>query len=99
MAEFRVSAAQLRAKADELSNLNSSYKTNVSELEGCEQNLMGMWDGEAKDRFHTEFNKDKSQMTAFSALIDKYVAALLEIAAKYEKAEAQALELASTRTY
>ncbi len=99
MAQFSVSAAQLRAKADELSNLNSSYKTTVSELESSEGTLMGMWDGEAKDRFHTEFNKDKSQMTAFSALIDKYVAALLEIAAKYEKAEAQALELASTRTY
>ena len=33
MALMRVTAAQLKAKAEELTNLNNSLKTNVSELD------------------------------------------------------------------
>ena len=39
MALIRVTAAQLKAKADELTNLNSNLKTNVQDLEACEQNF------------------------------------------------------------
>lgn len=99
MSEFSVTAAQLRAKAEELTGLNTNFKSNVSDLEGCEQNLSTMWEGEAKAAFHNAFTNDKTQMTNFSTLIDKYVASLLTIAAKYEQAEATNLETASTRTY
>lgn len=99
MALIRVTAAQLKAKAEELTSLNSSFKTNVSELEACEQNLVSMWDGQTKDAFHQAFNNDKIQMTNFSTLIEKYVATLMTIAAKYEQAENINTETASTRTY
>lgn len=99
MAQIFVTAAQLKAKADELTSLNTSFKTNVSELEAYEQNLSGMWEGQAKDVFHQAFNNDKIQMTNFSTLVEKYVATLLTIAAKYEQAEAQNTETAATRSY
>lgn len=99
MSLIRVSVTTLKSQAEELTNLNTSLKTNVSELETTEQNLVSMWDGEAKDAFHTAFSKDKIQMTNFSTLIEKYVATLLTIAAKYEQAEATNLSTASTRTY
>ncbi|MBS6395739.1 MAG: WXG100 family type VII secretion target [Clostridiales bacterium] len=99
MALIRVTAAQLRMKAEELTELNNGLKTNVSELEACEQNLGSMWEGQAKDAFHTAFGNDKIQMTNFSMLIDRYVAALLSIAAKYEQAESQNAETAAVRKY
>lgn len=99
MALIRVTAAQLKAKAEELTSLNNSLKTNVSELEACEQNLASMWDGQAKDAFHQAFTNDKIQMTNFSTLIEKYVYTLQAIAVKYEQAEMKNTETASTRSY
>lgn len=99
MALMRVTAAQLKAKAEELTNLNNSLKTNVSELESCEQNLASMWEGQAKDAFHQAFSNDKIQMTNFSTLIEKYVATLLTIATKYEQTERINTETAATRKY
>ncbi len=99
MASFITTPAQLRAKAEELSSLNNSFKTNVSELEAEEQNLMGMWEGQAKEAFHQAFSSDKIQMTNFSTLIEKYVASLLTIAAKYEEAERINTETATARKY
>lgn len=99
MALIRVTAAQLKAKADELTGLNNNLKTNVSELESCEQNLSSMWEGQARDTFHQAFTNDKIQMTNFSTLIEKYVYTLLTIAAKYEQAESINTETAATRKY
>ena len=99
MGLIRVSANELKAKAEELTSLNANLKSNVSDLEATEQNLATMWDGEAKDAFHQAFNNDKIQMTNFSTLIEKYVASLQQIAAKYEQAENTNLNTATTRNY
>lgn len=99
MALIRVSAAELKAKAGNLRDLNGQFKTQVGNLESQEQNLVGMWEGEARDAFHNAFNNDKTQMDNFYNLIEQYCAALEEIAAKYEEAEARNLSTASTRTY
>ena len=96
---FIATPAQLRAKAEELAALNNSFKTNVSELEAEEQNLMGMWEGQAKEAFHQAFSSDKIQMTNFSTLIEKYVASLITIAAKYEEAERINTDTATARKY
>lgn len=99
MALIQVSAAELKAKASELRNLNSQFKTQVGNLESQEQNLIGMWEGEARDAFHNAFNNDKTQMDSFYNLIEQYCAALETIAGKYEQAEAQNTNTAATRTY
>lgn len=61
MGIIRVTATELRAKAEELAGLNTNLKTNVSDLEACEQNLASMWDGEAKDAFIRRFPMTKSR--------------------------------------
>lgn len=99
MALISVTAAQLKAKADELTNLNGSFKSNVQDLEATEQNLAGMWEGQAKEAFHNAFNNDKVQMTNFSTLIEKYVNTLITIASKYEQAESINTDTASSRNY
>lgn len=99
MGLIQVSAAELKAKAGELRNLNSQFKTQVGNLESQEQALVGMWEGEARDAFNTAFNNDKTQMDNFYNLIKQYCVALENIAAKYEMAESQNVSTAATRTY
>lgn len=99
MSAFSITASQVKAKAEELTSLNTNFKSSVSNLEADEQTLMGMWDGDAKEAFHSAFNKDKTQMTNFSTLIEKYVASLQTIVAKYEQAESQNVETATQRSY
>lgn len=99
MGLIQVSAAELKAKAVELRNLNAQFKTQVGNLESQEQTLVGMWEGEARDAFNTAFNNDKVQMDNFYNLIEQYCVALENIAAKYQMAEAQNVSTAAARTY
>lgn len=99
MAEFTVTAAQLQSKAEELSQYNASFKKEVENLNQTETQLMGMWDGEAKDTFHGAFNRDKVNMDNFYNAIAQYVNALQQIAAKYAQAESQNTQIASQRSY
>ena len=98
MAEIQVTAAQLKSKADELRNLNSNFKTQVGNLESQEQDLVGMWEGEARNEFHKQFGLDKAQFDAFYQLIEKYCEALTTIAAKYADTEINTETIASTRS-
>lgn len=99
MAEIKVSAAQLKAKAGELKNLNNQFKAKVQELVGSEQNLASMWEGDAKVAFNTAFNNDKTQMDNFYNLMEQYIITLENIAVEYENKEMANTQIASTRSY
>lgn len=99
MALIQVTASQLKTKANELRSLNGQFKSQVGNLESQEANLATMWEGEAKNAFHTAFNSDKEQMNNFYTLIEKYCQSLETIAQKYEQAEAQNTQTASNRSY
>lgn len=99
MALFEVTSEVLRSKAEELLNLNAQFENKKIELENEESGLIGMWEGETKRLFHTAFMSDKEQMNVFINLIKQYVEALLNIAQRYEEAEARNAELASARNY
>lgn len=99
MSFFEVTSQEIRAKAEMLQELNQQFRTKSADLSDKEQSLISMWEGEAKRAFHSAYTKDKGQMDVFNQLIDQYVAALLEIAQKYEIAERKAVELATARTY
>ena len=99
MAELKVTAAQLISKAEELQQLNQTFKAKVDALDETEVALAGMWDGDAKEAFHNAFNKDKVQMTNFYNAIAQYVSVMEQIAAKYNEAEVRNVDTASTRNY
>lgn len=99
MAAFQVTSSELKAKAAELREMNSQFKTQVGNLETQEGALAGMWEGEAQKIFHNQFLTDKTQMDAFSNLIEQYCAALDTIAAKYDMAESLNVATAQARTY
>lgn len=99
MAFFQVTSSELRNKASRLQELNGQFKAKASELQEKENALCSMWEGEAKTVFHQAFMNDRQQMEAFCGLISQYVQALLEIAARYEEAEARNREIAAARKY
>lgn len=99
MAEFNVTASQLKAKAGELKQINATYKTKVNALEEQEASLASMWEGEAKDAFRNAFKRDKTNMDNFYNAIEQYVAVMEEIAARYMQTEAINVQTASNRSY
>lgn len=99
MGYIQVTARELRNNAAELQNLNDQFKAKAGELSEKESALCSMWEGDARDAFHRAFEKDRQQMDAFGQLIGQYIAALLEIAGRYEQAEARNRELATARNY
>lgn len=96
---FVVTAASLRKLAQELRQLNAQYKSKVENLASLEQELRGMWEGEANRAFQRAFANDKVNLDKFYTVIENYCAALERAAAEYEKAESSAAQIASTRTY
>jgi len=99
MAEIRVTAQELRTKAGELRDKNGGFKNQVATLESQEGELIGMWEGQARDMFDQQFKKDVTQFNSFYTLINEYAQALETIAQKYEQAEAVNVSTASTRNY
>ncbi|MCM1135545.1 MAG: WXG100 family type VII secretion target [Clostridium sp.] len=99
MSFFNVTSSELRNRAGRISDLNSQFKAKAAELGEQEAALCGMWEGIARDTFHQAFTRDKQQMDIFYQLIAQYVQALLEIAARYEQAEARNREIAAARNY
>lgn len=99
MSEIRVSSQQLKAKADELQQLNESLKNQIDILGAAETSLANMWNGSAKEAFHSAFLSDKGQMENLKTTFDQYITALHEIAANYIQKEAMNQELVSGRKY
>lgn len=99
MSEIMVTAAQLRAKAEELENLNQQLKSQNEKLGTTEEALNVMWEGDANTAFHAAFNSDRVQINNFYNAIAAYVSALRVIAQKYEQTEAQNQQIASARNY
>ena len=99
MAQIMVTSKELRAVATTLREYNSSFKTQVSELESSEGTLKSQWQGAANEAFHSAFMKDKAFMDKFSAEIEKYCTTLESIAAKYDAAEAANVDTATTRRH
>lgn len=99
MAMFQVTASQLRSAAGQIQDLNRQFKAKEGELSEQEAALGSMWEGQAKDAFHQAFERDRQQMDAFYQLMNQYIQALLEIAARYEQAEEKNRQIAAARTY
>lgn len=95
MAEFTVTAAEVRNKATELRDLNARYRNLINELEAEVNKLSTMWEGEAHDAFDNSFKVDKVKMDNFYNAIEKYCVTLGEIAVNYQNAEAKNVATAS----
>lgn len=95
MAEFIVTAQEVRNKAAELRKINEQYKSTVENLKSEVARLSGMWEGEAHDSFDASFKKDSINMDNFYTAIGDYCVKLDDIAVNYNNAEARNVATAS----
>lgn len=99
MSQFSVTFQHLKSAIDTLTQLNSEFKTATGSLESTEAQLCSMWEGQARDTFDTAFKRDKVQMDNFYNAIQQYIQVLQETLARYQQAESQNADIASTRSY
>lgn len=99
MAEFSVTITELKNRSESLTQMNGQFLSQVNGLIETESALNGMWEGEAKEAFHSAFSKDITQMNNFYNAIGQYVTALNNIIERYSAAEAQNVEIAINRNY
>ncbi len=95
MAEFIVTAQEVRAKAVELRKLNDDYRKLVDDLQTEVSKLSGMWEGEAHDTFDIRFKKDAVYYQQFYNTIVDYCVKLDEIAVNYSQAETKNIQIAN----
>lgn len=99
MSKYSLTAQELQSAISELSSSNAQFKSRVSDLQGKQQALAGMWQGDANTAFNAAFNSDKGQWDTFAQLMDRYVETLQSIKQTYEAAEAANVQTAATRSY
>ena len=97
MATIRVSANELRARAQQLANLVAALKALLEEFDAAVEALAAQWEGEARDAFLNAAKQDKAQIENLIKFIEQFIQALLEIARKYEEAEQRNFDLALER--
>ena len=91
--KFTVTTSELTRKKEDLENKNKELSNKISKLVEVEAQLNQQWDGDANDKFHKAFNKDRSKMDEFHDAIGQYCTQLGNIIKKYEEVEKQNLGL------
>lgn len=97
MAEIRVTPSVLKSKAEELQSGLKSLSQKMDELQQRENQLSGMWQGEAKESFHNAFMTSYNECQPFFEELQKFIAKLVETAEQYERAEQEAASRAQSR--
>lgn len=99
MSKFSVVASELATVVRALAEDNNQFRSRVSDLMNCAQELSGMWQGEANSRFNNALNSDQAHWNEFATMIDQYNETLCSIIQIYNTAEESAVNTAATRTY
>lgn len=99
MSRFSVTAAELNSAVNTLTEDNNQFRSRVSDLMNCAQELASMWQGESNDRFNAALNNDQERWAEFATLIDQYTEALQNIIQIYNNAEEANANTAATRNY
>ena len=99
MSKLTLTASEMQAAINELTSSNADFKARVADLSGAQENLSGMWQGDANTAFKQAFNSDKGQWDNFANLVDQYITALTNILNTYQNAESANTETARSRTY
>lgn len=93
---LRVTSQELRKRADELENLNTTFLAQVSGLKEDETKLAGSYQGDAQKQFHIRFVNDMEKFQAFSNAIRRYIEQLRADADSYDAAESRNVAIAQT---
>lgn len=99
MSRFSVTASELNNTVRVLVEDNNQFRSRVSDLMNCANELASMWQGDANTKFNTALSTDQERWAEFATLIDQYAEALNVIGQTYARAEEANASTAATRTY
>ena len=99
MGTIRVTAAELRNRAEELQSTNKELKDVIEQFELAVDRLHADWQGEASDAFSEMARQDKTNMENFTLAIDDFYQKLLMMANRYEITEHKNANIAKSRSY
>ena len=95
MANFTVTASELRRVGDNLMNLNGLFQQQVGKLMQHEEELDARWDGQANDAFKVQFASNCESLNSFYTVIGEYIQMLESVATIYDTKEQQAIDIAN----
>ncbi|NCC44113.1 MAG: WXG100 family type VII secretion target [Clostridia bacterium] len=82
-ANFSVDAGQFSSYINELEDYRERLRQEINALTDKCNELNGMWEGEAKEKFIGAYGADKEQMVEFYNLLGTYTEALSQILKKF----------------
>ena len=97
MAQYKVTACELKRSAYTLRCYNNSIKHQLDSLMQQEHALNNQWDGDANDVFHRSFVTNKAKFDKFVQAVNKFSATLTQVAERYEQAESRNAQIAGTK--
>lgn len=90
MSEIYVaSSSAMQELIDNLTNLNSNFRTKKDEIQNEQNTLTTKWEGDSSTTFQERYQKEAPAFEEFAATIDQYINALKEALAEYEATEAK----------
>ena len=99
MSTISATFASMRDTISFLQEENDRFCQAVRELVGTEEELSGMWQGDANAAFRAAFQSDQGQWDVFATLIKMYITTLSQIVGIYEQAEQNNVGTAAGRSY
>ena len=97
MAEFQVTSNEVQSKSLELQNLAKQMRSKIDEMDQIEQNLAGMWEGDAHEAFRSNYTQSKQKMMTFVNALEKYFLTLNDIAVTYHNSENKNIQTANNQ--
>lgn len=96
MATTEVMTAKLTEVAKTVNELIQKYNKSVVRVYEIGGELDAMWDGEANQKFNSQFANDREKFNAMANLLARYTETLNQAATIYAKAESDAIQTIAT---
>ena len=94
---IQVTSATVTTKKNNLKTLNAKFKSQLSDMDTTEKQLITMWDGDAATAFNKSYATDTLKMEALYNAVNEYCTALEKIVKQYETSEKKNVSIAKKR--
>lgn len=99
MADFRVQAQELAAKAGELRNLKETLQAKCGEYYDKGAQLAGSFEGDTASMFQKEVTEHVNKMTEFIQLVERYCETMEQAAQRYAKADSDSVDVVKAKNF
>ncbi|MBR4724234.1 MAG: WXG100 family type VII secretion target [Lachnospiraceae bacterium] len=93
MATQQVNATKLKKAGNELTNLSTKIKAEVTKLDENMQKVSSIWSSDASAAYLKQYNADKSSFNELVQVMKEMGTALTQFSAKYQQADNKASDL------